>query len=257
MKGLDEARARIEAIDAELLRLCNERAGIVGALHALKAHAGVPALDAARADAILARLQRLNPGPMRPDQVTRLFSHLLRHFALEYRPGAEAPEEPLLVAGPVRDTAAAARRLRWQGVSWLRLAPGVAPAPTEGMRLVVPVQDAADVTAAPDADAFEAPGADGALAAALAAAGRPVLGPAALKAAGCAEVWTPVTDEAGIAAARAAGAAPLAQGPARAVLDLLAAGAAGALLPEGADDQALADLVHRCVHLAFALRKET
>jgi chorismate mutase len=95
--GLGGARAEIDKIDAALLRLLNRRAAVVTKVHAAKARRGEAFYDAARTDAILARLRRLNRGPLRDDQVLALFTFLLHHFALGHRPG-RPPKPPHLLA---------------------------------------------------------------------------------------------------------------------------------------------------------------
>jgi len=95
--GIAPARKAIERIDAGLLRLLNRRAKLVAAVHARKTRAGTPIYDAARTDAILDRLVRLNRGPLREEQVLALFGFLLHHFALGHRPG-RPPDPPLLLA---------------------------------------------------------------------------------------------------------------------------------------------------------------
>ena len=98
--GLGGARAEIDRIDATLLRLLNRRASIVAAVHVRKTRRGDAVYDRARTDAILDRLLRLNKGPLRDEQVRKLFTFLLHHFALEHRPPARRrpPAPPLLLA---------------------------------------------------------------------------------------------------------------------------------------------------------------
>jgi len=114
-------RARIDRIDASLLRLLNRRAAIVLALHATKVRRGRPIYDAARTDAILDRLLRLNRGPLREEQVLALFTFLLHHFALGHRPG-RPPEPPLFVAeaAPGSDRTRVARILVRHGIGTFR-----------------------------------------------------------------------------------------------------------------------------------------
>lgn len=260
--GLEEARARIGRIDASLLRLLNQRASVVEALHERKVKRGERVYDTARSDAILDRLLRLNKGPLRDEQVREIFTFLLHHFALEHRPGGRPPEPPLFFAGP--DAPAGAERLlrtaltlRRHGLRYLRL-----PAPAEasdlgsarqlcdehGLRLVLPAAD--DVAAvAALADVVEAaPGLRG-----LAACGRAILlaggterDAEALRRAGAREVFV-------------SGHAPGAlAGPCEpeALVAALAAGAPGGLLvlKEDADEEALADLCHRATRIRLALR---
>jgi len=117
--GLERARAEIEGIDAGLLRLLNRRAAIVARIHRAKARRGRPIYDAARTDAILARLSRLNRGPLRDEQVEELFTFLLHHFALDHRPGRRPPKPPLLraVAAPGAERTAVRRMCARHGLT--------------------------------------------------------------------------------------------------------------------------------------------
>jgi len=281
MEGLREAREKIERIDARLLALLNLRARIVAGLHARKAETRRPAYDAARTDAILDRLLRLNRGPLRDEQVRELFSFLLQHFALEHRPAgrAEAPAAPLVIADPGCPPALepVVLRMRRHGIGYVRLEAADArrAGAARGLKLVVPAATP-DVVGpvAEIADVVEAQGGlDEAMLAALAGCGRPVLLPqgtlaaaAALRGAGASEVivsgdatdfrWVPPL--AGVARALA-DVRNLAHdaGLRRAVvLGALAAGAAGAIvaLRDDEDDEALADLLYRSVRLGLALR---
>jgi len=119
--GLERARAEIEKIDAGLLRLLNRRASIVARIHRGKARRGGPIYDAARTDAILARLLRLNKGPLRGEQVRELFAFLLHHFALDHRPGRRPPKPPLLLAAaaPGADRGAVGRTCLRHGLTLL------------------------------------------------------------------------------------------------------------------------------------------
>jgi chorismate mutase len=250
VEALGRDRARIEAIDAQLLRLLNRRAAIVRALHGRKARSGRAVYDARRTDAILDRLLRLNRGPLDAGQLLALFVPILHHFALEHRPGARAPA-PLFVGAVGRaGLARAAARLRRHGIAYLRL-PAATPGArrlcdAHGLKLVLPASSRAGV-AASVADVVEVPAARvRALAPAL--VGRAVL----------------VTREAAAAHARRAGArevlAPAdvrsARGREAAVLRALRAGAPGAILPvrPDDDDEALAGLLHRARLLWHALR---
>jgi chorismate mutase len=95
--GLGGARAEIDRIDAELLRLLNRRAAVVAAIQVLKTRRGEGLYDPARTTAILDRLLRLNKGPLRDEHVIALFTFLLHHFAHGHRPGP-LPVSPVLLA---------------------------------------------------------------------------------------------------------------------------------------------------------------
>lgn len=124
--GLGGARARIDRIDAGLLRLLNERAALVAEVHATKKRRGRRIYDAPRTDAILDRLFRLNMGPLRREQVREIFTFLLHHFALEHRPARRPPKPPLLLAGaaPGADLAAVRRICDRHGLRLLSSARG-------------------------------------------------------------------------------------------------------------------------------------
>ncbi|TAK53634.1 MAG: hypothetical protein EPO25_10045 [Gammaproteobacteria bacterium] len=89
MTSLDQAlaplRQRIDAIDAQLLALLNERAGTVAEVFRLKQAHGAPRFSAARTEAILARLAATNAGPLTAAEVQRLFEPLLQFFANEFQ----------------------------------------------------------------------------------------------------------------------------------------------------------------------------
>lgn len=103
--GLDLLRARIDRIDARILRLLNERADLVSTIFVQKQAAGVPRFDRHRTEQMLDRLVRLNRGPLDDAAVRRLFTLLLSHFAFEHDRAApetesngEPPAEPAMIA---------------------------------------------------------------------------------------------------------------------------------------------------------------
>jgi chorismate mutase len=71
------ARARISALDAELIALVNERLEIVRELHAYKRAQGYPMVDPEREQLLLDRLVASNPGPLGDDALRQLWSALL------------------------------------------------------------------------------------------------------------------------------------------------------------------------------------
>ena len=83
MKGeadmtLEELRARIDAIDAELIRLFSDRMNVAAEIAAYKKEHGLPVLDADRERDKLDRAEALAPEELRED-VSALFTLL---FAL-------------------------------------------------------------------------------------------------------------------------------------------------------------------------------
>ena len=63
-KTLPELRAQIDALDLELLALLNQRAGLAGAVGAIKRLEGSPVFRPEREVEIIGRLQAGNPGPI-------------------------------------------------------------------------------------------------------------------------------------------------------------------------------------------------
>jgi chorismate mutase len=79
-------RARVDAIDAQLLSLLNERAAVVANIYALKTRHGVARFDRARTGAILDKLAAASTGPLTGDDVRALFTPLLTYFVERYSP---------------------------------------------------------------------------------------------------------------------------------------------------------------------------
>src|SRR3954469_2713385 len=79
-------RARVDAIDAQLLSLLNERAAVVADIYALKAHHGRARFDGARTGPILDKLAAASTGPLTGDDVRALFTPLLKYFVERYSP---------------------------------------------------------------------------------------------------------------------------------------------------------------------------
>jgi chorismate mutase len=71
------ARARISALDAELVALVNERLELVRELHAYKRAQGYPMVDPERERLLLERLVAANPGPLGDDALRQLWTALL------------------------------------------------------------------------------------------------------------------------------------------------------------------------------------
>ena len=62
---IEEKRAEIDRIDAELLRLINQRAQVACELFAIKRAQGKPVCDPERELQVVQRAQRFNTGPLR------------------------------------------------------------------------------------------------------------------------------------------------------------------------------------------------
>ena len=75
--SVQAARARISALDAELVALVNERLEVVRELHAYKRAQGYPMVDPEREQLLLERLVASNPGPLGDDALRQLWTTLL------------------------------------------------------------------------------------------------------------------------------------------------------------------------------------
>ena len=77
---LDDARAQIDAIDAEILDLLARRAAIVAALWAEKVAANVPLRDPAREAAMLEALRAAaRQRGLDPDRIAAVFEAVIGH----------------------------------------------------------------------------------------------------------------------------------------------------------------------------------
>jgi len=70
-------RKRIDELDAELVKLLNERSRCAAEVGKLKHAAGQPLYQPEREREILARIQKLNGGPLSNDALQRLFERIL------------------------------------------------------------------------------------------------------------------------------------------------------------------------------------
>ncbi len=77
-KTLDDWRRQIDALDAELLRLLNQRAAIACEIASIKVASGLPAYDGNRERQVLARVLEKNTGPLDEQSVTDIFSGIIR-----------------------------------------------------------------------------------------------------------------------------------------------------------------------------------
>ena len=77
-KTLQQWRSEIDILDAELLRLLNERARIASELGALKVSSGLPVYEGRRERQVLARLLESNAGPLDREGVNSIFRCIIR-----------------------------------------------------------------------------------------------------------------------------------------------------------------------------------
>jgi chorismate mutase len=77
-KTLDHWRGQIDALDAELLRLLNQRAAIACEIASIKVASGLPAFDGAREKQVLAHVREENTGPLDQQSVVAIFHSIIR-----------------------------------------------------------------------------------------------------------------------------------------------------------------------------------
>ena len=70
-------RENIDKVDAELLRLLNQRAELVLKVGELKRANNLAVVHANREKSLLARLCEQNSGPLQMEMVVRLFQHII------------------------------------------------------------------------------------------------------------------------------------------------------------------------------------
>jgi chorismate mutase len=74
---MDRLRQSIDAIDKEMVRLLNERAGCAIALGRIKKDRGLPIYQPAREEEVLGNVQRENVGPLESEALRRLFERII------------------------------------------------------------------------------------------------------------------------------------------------------------------------------------
>ena len=77
-KTLDDLRRAIDAIDSELVRLLNRRASAAVRIGREKRRQGAAILDPARERKILARVKRLNRGPLGHAALAGVFGRVMK-----------------------------------------------------------------------------------------------------------------------------------------------------------------------------------
>ncbi len=74
---IDELRTEIDRLDAQLLRIFNQRAALALQIGELKKVAGLPVFDPAREKNIFRRMKEDNPGPLDEQAIVRLFERVI------------------------------------------------------------------------------------------------------------------------------------------------------------------------------------
>jgi chorismate mutase/prephenate dehydratase len=77
---IDQLRPRIDAIDAEVLALLSERAGVVLDVGDYKRRHGLPIHVPEREDNVVYRLQTDNPGPLSAEAIERIYRTIIEEM---------------------------------------------------------------------------------------------------------------------------------------------------------------------------------
>jgi chorismate mutase len=93
-RAIEELRARIDEIDAQLMRLLNSRSACAVELGKVKRSLGLPIYSAEREAQVLARIERENPGPLDAMAVRRLFERVIDESRRLERLATENDGEP-------------------------------------------------------------------------------------------------------------------------------------------------------------------
>ena len=85
-ESLGRLRTEIDAIDARMLELLNQRASVVLEVQKVKSRESIARVDNPRMEQIVERLVSLNKGPMTPDEIRDVYGELLKFFAHRLEP---------------------------------------------------------------------------------------------------------------------------------------------------------------------------
>lgn len=89
-RPLDEIRTEIDAVDADLVRLLSRRTELAIEVGLVKGRDGQPFFTPERERSVYEKLRRLNPGPLRDDQLIAIYREVIS--------AARASEQPMKVA---------------------------------------------------------------------------------------------------------------------------------------------------------------
>ena len=102
MSDIAELRAKIDAIDLELLRLLNERASVAREIGVIKSREGLPIYSPEREDRVIRSLIDRSSGPLKPEAIRAIYCEIMSAaLALEKDVAAEVAEAVAFAeAGP-------------------------------------------------------------------------------------------------------------------------------------------------------------
>jgi chorismate mutase / prephenate dehydratase len=75
--SLDRFRQQIDEIDEKIVPLLAERAACAHQIGQEKRRRGAPLLDPGREQKVIERVQRLNPGPLEPDEIAAIYAVIM------------------------------------------------------------------------------------------------------------------------------------------------------------------------------------
>jgi chorismate mutase-like protein len=95
-ESLDDWRSRIDALNARLVELLNERARCAEQIAEFKKRTGLPVFDAKREKEVLDRVTGHNAGPLSDDALHRIFNCIMEeHRLLQEQRGEIYPKDGL------------------------------------------------------------------------------------------------------------------------------------------------------------------
>jgi chorismate mutase/prephenate dehydratase len=77
MSDIAELRAKIDAIDLELLRLLNERASVAREIGIIKSREGLPIYSPEREDRVIRSLTDRSSGPLKPEAIRAIYCEIM------------------------------------------------------------------------------------------------------------------------------------------------------------------------------------
>jgi chorismate mutase len=81
-ESLDDWRARIDTLNAQLVKLLNERARCAQQIAAFKERAGLPIFDSQREQKVLDKVSADNLGPLSDEALHRIFNCIMEEHRL-------------------------------------------------------------------------------------------------------------------------------------------------------------------------------
>ena len=93
LRALVAFRQRIDDVDRRILRLLNERTGIVEEIGVVKRQANLPIYEPKREDEVFQNVTSNNAGPLPADAVRRIFERIIDEMRVVQRVRMESDSE--------------------------------------------------------------------------------------------------------------------------------------------------------------------